>query len=279
MVAAALAGPAAAQTGAIQIRTAIPYGPLPAEWGDLYLPAGGGPARAAVVLIHGGGWVIGSRADYAPIAKSFAQQGLVAFSIDYRLAKAMNPVTHWPAQLVDVQLAVRFLRAHAAEFGIDPARIGALGDSAGGHLAVFLGVLHSIAPGDQAGLYPQQSPAVEAVVDEYGPMDLRNLGPLVAPVVKELFGTGEPTAADMQSTSPLPDVSAASAPMYILHGRTDALVPFSDSELLVAALREHGVPVTLVPFNGGHAFEGVPTADVLRMQGDAGAWLRQRLAR
>ena len=150
-LAAILAGPAAAQPSDVEVRSAIPYGPLPAEWGDLYLPAGGGSARSAVLLIHGGGWVVGSRADYELIAKSLAQAGMVAFSIDYRLAKAMNPVTHWPAQLVDVQLAVRFLRAHAAEFGIDPARIGALGDSAGGHLAVFLGVLHSIAPGDEPG--------------------------------------------------------------------------------------------------------------------------------
>ena len=261
----------------MQIRNAVHYGPLPAEIGDLYLPKTSGKHRAAIVLIHGGGWIVGGRSDYAEIGARLAERGVVAFSIDYRLAKVADPQTHWPAQLVDVQLAVRYLRVHAAEFGIDPARIGAMGDSAGGHLAVFLGVLQHIAPGDQAGLYPSQSPAVAAVVDQYGPMALQNTEASLAGSILALFGTQHPSAAALATVSPLPHVSAKSAPTYILHGTKDVIVPFHDSEQLDTALKASRVPTVLVPFNGGHAYDGLPSETILKLQGAAIDWLRRQL--
>ena len=262
----------------MQVRSGLSYGPLDAEKGDLYLPSTPSSHRAAIVLIHGGGWYVGSRGDYTGIAKLVASRGLVAFTIDYRLAKADQPQTHWPAQLLDAQLAVRYLRAHAAEFGLDPARIGAMGDSAGGHLAVFLGALHTIEPGDAANLDPAQSPAVAAVVDQYGPVTIRE-APSSMGSITALFGKPNPTEAQLASMSPLPYITAQSAPVYILHGLHDELVPFQDSEALAARLIASGVQTVFIPYQGGHSYEGVPTERVLKLQVAAIEWLKQQLVK
>ena len=161
--------PAWAQPYAVEARPNIAYGPLPAEQGDLYLPTMPTGRRPAVVIIHGGGWVSGSRHGDDYISNVLASLGVVVLNIDYRLADKTLPDTRWPAQLIDSQLAVRFLRAHAAEYAIDPARFGAIGDSAGAQLAVFLGELPTNVAGDEAGLYPQERPNVKAVVDQFGP--------------------------------------------------------------------------------------------------------------
>ena len=277
-VLAALASPAPAAAADGDVHTALSYGPLPAEMGDLYLPSSPSSHRATVLLIHGGGWVLGDRGDYTEIAKVVASRGMAAFTIDYRLAQADQPQTHWPAQLLDAQLAVRYLRAHAAEFGLDPDRIGAMGDSAGGHLAVFLGALHTIEPGDAAHLDPAESPAVAAVVDQYGPVTIRE-APTSEGSITALFGKPDPTAAELASMSPLPDVSPQTAPTYILHGQQDKLVPFADSEALAARLIASGVPTVFVPFQGGHAYEGLPPEQVAKLQFAAIDWLKQQLVK
>ncbi len=178
----------------------------------------------------------------------------MVFNIDYRLADISRPDTRWPAQLVDAQLAVRFLRANAAEFGINPARIGAMGDSAGAQLAVFLGVLPRIVPGDMAGLYPGQKPDVMAVVDQFGPMDLPGMGLYATHSIEAMFGTPAVSGSELLTASPLPSVGAHSAPVYIVHGEADQVVPFEQSRQLADTLRAHGVAVELVPFAGRHAY-------------------------
>ncbi len=273
---AALATPGQAASPSVQVRSGLSYGPLPAETGDLYLPSTPSSHRALILLIHGGGWVVGGRGDYSDIARAVASRGMAAFSIDYRLAQAGQPQTHWPAQLLDAQLAVRYLRAHAGEFGLDPARFGAMGDSAGGHLAVFLGVLHANEPGDTTNLDPAQSPAVQAVVDQYGPITIQEAPSSMASITA-LFGKPDPSAAELASMSPLPDVSAQSAPTYILHGLQDALVPYQDSEALAAKLVASGVQTVFVPFQGGHGYEGVPPEQVLKLQYQAIDWMKQQL--
>ncbi len=271
-----LAAPGQAAAPNVQVRNGLSYGPLDAEKGDLYLPSTPSRHRAAVVLIHGGGWYVGSRGDYTDIAKAVASHGLAAFTIDYRLARADQPQTHWPAQLLDAQLAVRYLRAHAAEFGLEGGRIGAMGDSAGGQLAVLLGVLHTREPGDAANLDPAESPSVAAVVDEYGPITIR-AAPSSMGSITALFGKPNPTEAELASMSPLPYVTAQSAPVYILHGLHDELVPFQDSEALAAKLIASGVQTVFVPFQGGHSYEGVPPEQVLKLQSTAIEWLKQQL--
>ncbi len=276
LVAAFLLAPfGVAQAQAAARRPNVAYGPLPAEQGDLYLPGGG--RRPAVVMIHGGGWVEGSRHAYDELAAAMAAMGVVVFNIDYRLADKAQPGTRWPAQLVDAQLAVRFLRAHAAEFGVDGRHIGAIGDSAGAQLAVFLGVLPRIVPGDEAGLLARERPDVQAVVDQYGPMDLPGMGFYGAASIEALFGTKAPPGAALLSASPLPAVTAHSAPVYIVHGETDEVVPFDQSRRLQDALRAHGVFEKLVTFQGGHAYGGVAAEKVGTLQWDAVKWLVGRL--
>ncbi len=261
----------------MQARLEVGYGPLPAEVGDLFLPSGPAGRKPAVVVIHGGGWTEGSRHAAEGLAQLLASLGAVVFNIDYRLADKAQPATRWPAQLVDAQLAVRFLRAHATELGLDPARIGALGDSAGAQLAVFLGVLPRIVPGDQASLYPQERPEVSAVVDQYGPMNLPGMGSYAAHSIDALFGTPSPVGGALLTTSPLPSVTARSAPVYIIHGISDPIVPFQQSRQLEDTLRAHDVAVKLVPFSGGHAYDGVPAAEIAKLQLNGLQWLMRQL--
>ena len=261
----------------MQARLEVAYGPLPAEVGDLFLPSGPAGRKRAVVVIHGGGWTEGSRHAAEGLAQLLASLGAVVFNIDYRLADKAQPGTRWPAQLVDAQLAVRFLRIHAAEFGLDPARIGALGDSAGAQLAVFLGVLPRIVPGDQAGLYSQERPNVSAVVDQYGPMDLPGMGAYAAHAIDALFGTPSPAGGALVTTSPLLSVTAHSAPVYIIHGTSDSIVPFQQSRQLETTLRAHDVAVELVPFKGGHAYDGMSEAGIAKLQLNGLQWLMEQL--
>ncbi len=270
---------AAAQPAAVEMRPDIAYGPLPAEQADLYLPDTPRARRAAVVVIHGGGWVSGSRHANDYFCNVLAGHGVVVLNIDYRLANKALPDTHWPAQLVDAQLAVRFLRAHAVELGIDPARLGAVGDSSGAQLAVFLGVTQTIMPGDEAALYPNQRPNVKAVVDQFGPMDLPGMGTFGIGSIEAMFGTATPPPDALLSASPIPMVTAHAAPVYIIHGQGDRVAPFDASRQLVDALRAHRVPVELVPYNGDHAYTGLTPEQIGKLQSDAITWLVARLQR
>ena len=255
-----------------EVRPAIQYAPLPAEQGDLFLPPGDGrQRRAAVLVIHGGGWIGGSRTANTGLSRFLAAQGFVVFNIDYRLAMAALPATHWPAQLEDAQLAVRWLKQHAAELRVDPARIGAVGDSAGATLAVLLGVLGG-APGVAGG-----RPEIAAVVDQFGVMDLAALGSSAGDMDAGLFGTAAATAEQLQSVSPLPAVSHASAPMLIVHGDRDDFVPPGQSRDLLAALTGHGVAAQLITFPGGHAFTGLSGDGIAALFEQEAAWLKRRL--
>ncbi len=277
---ALLAGTAAsAQTEGVEMRPAIAYGPLPAEQGDLYLPAMPKTRRPAVVVVHGGGWVSGSRHANDYFASVLAARGVVVLNIDYRLADKARPDTRWPAQLVDAQLAVRFLRAHAAEFGIDPARLGSVGDSSGAQLAVFLGMAKAVVPGDEAALYPGQRPDVKAVVDQFGPMDLPAMGDFGVGSIEAMFGTPTPPPADLLTASPIPSLTSRSAAVYIIHGRSDRVVPFDSSRQLMEALKARRVPVELVPYDGDHAYVGLGSPQIGKLQSDAINWLVAQLQR
>ena len=270
--------PALAQPSKVVVRPGLAYGPLPEELGDLHLPGEpSGRARPAVLMIHGGGWTEGSRQANDGLADLVASMGLAVFNIDYRLADLAKPATRWPAQLVDAQLAVRFLRAHAAEFGIDPQRIGAMGDSSGAQLALFLGELPRIVPGDQAALYAAQRPDVAAVLDQYGPTDLAQIGPWAAHSFAAMFGNAAPPVAELQAASPLALVTSHTAPVYIVQGLADKIVPASQSTRLRDALRARGVGVTLVTYQGDHAYEGVSLDRIASLQSAAIRWLIEQL--
>jgi acetyl esterase/lipase len=170
----------------------IKYGVTDQETADLYLLNKG--VNPVVVFIHGGAWQAGDKSNYAGSdAEMFAMAGFNVVSINYRLANYADRTTQWNAQLQDVQLAIRWLRQNANRFQIDPTRIGALGESAGGHLALFLGSLKgsvsNLSGGiDRSTYFPKQSPKVSAVVDMFGPTDLTQpaIYTWLAPL--ELFG-------------------------------------------------------------------------------------------
>src|SRR5262249_33053417 len=157
---------------AADLRRDVAYGLRAAEALDLCLPAHATTPRPGVLLIHGGGWQDGDKELYSAICQVLAQHGFVAATMNYRLA----PAHTWPAQLVDAQLAVRWLRHSARDLMLDPTRLCAFGDSAGAHLSLFLGSLRTIHPGDEAGRYVDQSPQVSCVVDAFGPVDLTQPG-------------------------------------------------------------------------------------------------------
>ena len=245
----------------VEVRRDVAYGPLAAERLDLCRPVGAAGARPGVALIHGGGWRSGGRGQFAAECALLASRGFVAATIDYRLA----PRARWPAQLVDAQLAVRYLRAQRVALGLDAGRLCAWGESAGGYLAAFLGVLAGAWPGDEAGLYAGESPAVSCVVDVHGPVDLTRW--LATDEQRHytygLFGDRQPAdgMVALRAASPVFYVSAASAPMLIMQGTADTLVPASQSAELRQALGAMGVPVQYVSFVGGHSLAALSAAE------------------
>jgi acetyl esterase/lipase len=225
---------------------------------DLTEPASAAPRPApAVVYIHGGGWFMGDRQLHRLLGNPFAgdpsfaetvnqaltQRGYVVASFDYRLA----PLYPAPAQLEDAKCAIRFLRANATTFGIDPARIGVYGESAGGNLTALLGTVGPAA-GYDVGEYADQSSAVEAAVDLYGPTELTDPAFIgthpIALLAHELdYGS---SMASATAASPLDYVSNRSAPFLVLHGADDTFLPPLNSRAFSAALQSAGVSAELV---------------------------------
>lgn len=257
----ALCDPMAVTAPATQthVLTNVPYGTDPAQKMDLYLPVGFPGPRPGVALIHGGGWQGGDKGFYAPSGRALAALGFVAFSLNYRL----TPAARYPAQADDVQRAVRWMRAHAAKYQLDPARLGALGDSAGGRLSLILGTQETRDNSDAA--LAAQSSRVQCVVDFYGPTDLTNVAPTMpqtdvqryaANVMRDLLG-GPPQEhlALARAASPLFSVDAKSAPTLIITGMDDPLVLPDQSERLADALRGAGVETVLaIVYKQGHGF-------------------------
>ncbi|MCA1726189.1 MAG: alpha/beta hydrolase [Actinobacteria bacterium] len=204
---------------------------------DAYLPAQPG-ARPAVILLHGGSWSEGSRADLAGIGRAFAAEGFVAFSIDYRLA----PAHPFPAALRDAQTAVRWVRRHAARFGVAPRRMAAFGVSAGGHLAAMLAV---------AGRGTlDRGPRVRAAAAWSGPMDLSSLASDAPPYagawleyhVRRFLGCAPASCpGPARAASPLTHVDPSDGAMLIASS-TDELVGLDQAEVMDEALARQGVP-------------------------------------
>ncbi len=252
--------------GGQQLRD-VAYGPAPRHRLDLCWPTSEAGPFPAVLLIHGGGWVSGDKADVGWLCRYFAERGIVAAAVGYRLADG-STANAWPAQLVDAQLAARWLRAHARDLRIDPAHICALGDSAGGQLATWLAVEKSIHPGDYAGVLANVSPAVACAVDNFAPL-LFEKPPYDAIAARLL-----PPGAAGSDMSPLPKISGATAPMLVVHGRQDEIAPLAHSRGLAAALARAHVPAALIIFEGGHEFQGVSATTRERILAAEAAFVR-----
>lgn len=248
----------------------VKYGVTDDERADLYLHDRG--VRPAMVMIHGGGWQTGDKSHVGGhYAVAYALAGFNVVTINYRLAKPGDASTHWPAQLQDAQLAVRWLRHNAAKFHIDPARIGAMGQSAGGALALLLGSLDANVPGDRADLYAEESPKVSAVIDAFGPTDLTQPNMAAKFALTTAFGGRRyAQAPDLyRSASAIGALNAHSAPTCILQGAKDVLVDPAQSRLLAERLGALNVPYEWLPFDGAHAYEGLTTPQRLAIEFDA----------
>ncbi len=224
---------------------------------DIYYPKQMAEPVPAVMYVHGGGWTEGNKDNGAgaKMISPLQDAGFLVVSIDYRLA----PEYKFPAQIEDVKCAVRFLRANATQFGIDPGRIGAIGGSAGGHLVSLLGVTDENAGLEGSGGSAGQSSRVQAVVDMFGPSDLSQEfggGAAGNALGSSVFGTSDRGSDILKQASPVTYVSADDPAFLILQGDQDNLVPPSQSQELHDVLQAAGVPSTLVMVkNAGHGFK------------------------
>jgi acetyl esterase/lipase len=220
----------------------------------------------AVLVLHGGFWqgIGGSRKSCLPVAFLLAQRGFVVAAASYRKATDAP----FPAQIHDAKCAVRWLRAHADEYHIDPERIGVLGYSSGGHLAGLLGTTAGNLSFEGDGGHAGQSSRIQAVVDCYGPADLAALyehcehGPFSAlektlgkAVLENLVG-GTPAnqPGRYAGASPVTHAGKHAAPTLLIHGTADRQVPLAQSQRFADRLRQAGVEVRLLRLeNAGHA--------------------------
>lgn len=234
---------------------------------DIYTPTGPAPASGwpAVIAIHGGGWFRFTKDQFGSVVAPLARRGFVVVAIDYQLAFPGSP--SWPANFEDVRDAVRWVRSHAPQLQVDPARLAALGESAGGHLAALLGTYPdgpvvadlgspAAGSGESAG-DSALSARVQAVVDFYGPTDLAELAAtsVVGGSRAEEFLGGAPgqVPGRYAAASPLDFVSSDDPPMLLIHGGRDHIVPVSQSEQLARALSAAGVRNRLIIVPGaGH---------------------------
>ncbi|MBK8027634.1 MAG: alpha/beta fold hydrolase [Chloroflexi bacterium] len=213
---------------------------------NVYEPALSDSPRAAVVLIHGGAGKYGERRELAEYASRLAAAGYVVFNIDYRLLQD-DGNKRWPAQLEDAQLAVRWVRANAAQYHVDPDQICALGHSFGGQLAALLGERDTLFDTDlPLAMY---SSKVACVIDIAGSVDpLRPFNDVrLQPIATALYG-GTPNDAreTYLSASALAQVDASTSPFLIFHGADDEVNPVEQSREMVDALHRAGVEVVYV---------------------------------
>jgi acetyl esterase/lipase len=219
---------------------------------DVYEPDEHSDLRPAVVLIHGGGWISFDKGTMRAMGMFLARSGFVAFSVDYRLFHGTE--NRWPAQLDDVQRAVRWIRANAAKYKIDPDHIGAFGHSSGAQLAALLGMETTRDNSDSA--LAEYSSRVQAVVHADGPTDFTIDHDSDGDAFLSAFLGGDYAHHPeiWRDASPVFHVSKSNSPFLIIHGTLDSNVPMAQAEELADKLKRVGVPVKLVKIEDGHTF-------------------------
>jgi alpha-L-fucosidase 2 len=232
---------------------------------DGYIPEGKGPFPAAI-LVHGGAWVTGDKTrSVRPLFKPLMDGGMAYFSINYRLARGSSPeslisietLTQLMRASDDVRNAIDYVRAHTAEWNIDPKRLVLIGESAGAHLA------------SMAALKPASTQQVQGVVAFYSPSDLVNLVQTSPQIPDNLRSIVKGTPLEqilmggLKQLSPQNFITKDAPPFLMIHGTADTLVPFAQSETMCAALKAAGTSCELFPVPGaGHGigyWEGQPT--------------------
>ena len=237
---------------------------------DLYLPKTRQDDKPlpVVVFIHGGAWQTGDkRGGYQMIAPLVESGEYIGVSVGYRLSGEAI----WPAQIHDCKAAIRWLKANAERYNLDPNKIGVTGTSAGGHLVAMLGTTGDLPELEgKLGGHVKESSRVHCVVNQFGPTDLLAMGgshnnpnspesKLVGGAVQEMQKVAREASATTHGSRDDP-------PFLLIHGTNDRVVPFSQSELLHEALKKVGVTSVLVPVQGGGhgGFPSRQVADRLR---------------
>lgn len=207
----------------------------------------------AVIWIHGGGWRGGSK--FPSPVEFLAKYGFLGISIEYRLSGEAT----FSAAVEDSKCAVRWLRAKAKEYNVDPDRIGVWGGSAGGHLSLMVATAEAGAGLEGDGGWGEYSSRVQAAVAYYGPSDFISLykgGGNNSALTEFIGGTMEERPQAYWLASPLNHVTPDDPPLLLVHGDLDPVVPFSQSKLMYQAYRGLGLEVTLVEVSGaGHGFK------------------------
>ena len=249
---------------------------------DLHVPDGPGPFPAAI-LIHGGGFDEGSKStNVRPLFEPLANAGFAWFSVDYRLA----PAVHHKQANEDVVSAIQWVKANAAKYHVDVNRIALIGESAGGFLVNYIGT------------HETPDSKVAAVVDLYGPVDYGRLAQerVAHPEQFNMKSIGRHAAngggirffevdelneaglAKLRATSPLFAVHRGMTPFLAIHGTKDDQVPFSQSELMCAAMKKAGAVCELITVReGGHGMGGWKAPEMQHWKGEMIAWLEHTL--
>lgn len=236
---------------------------------NIAIPANPEEKHPLLIFIHGGGWQTGHRTAYNTQIQNAAERGFVAATISHRYTRTVDsngePVYRWPDPLLDVKSAVRFLRAHAGTYHIDPGRIGVLGASSGAHLAMMLafpgpesefeGSLD--VPGDEEQTQPT---TVHAVANLSGPTEMVSAysAPVITPFLDALMNGGpDEHPAQYRMASPIHHLSPDDPPILTIHGRLDEVVPVEQALILDSEMKKHGLNHRLVILEDqGHIFEG-----------------------
>lgn len=240
----------------------------------------------ALLWVHGGGWLEGDRRHLPPtlepdeLATATLERGLAYVAIDYRLSAELP----FPAQLHDVKAAIRYIRQFADVLGIDPDRLGALGESAGGHLVAMLALTAGTPELDGTEGVGTGRTDLAAVVDWYGVHDFGHWPSAPGSDIPDAIAMVLGATADSPdrprlsaAASPLTYVNADAAPMLLIHGDADLTVPFAQSEDLLAAGKAAGMDIELVRIpDADHCFINYP--DVPSVVAQSVDWLAERLA-
>ncbi|NIA13985.1 MAG: alpha/beta hydrolase fold domain-containing protein [Nitrospiraceae bacterium] len=225
---------------------------------DIARPLSGEGPFPLIVCVHAGGWQLGDKKSYRAIMAELASDGYVAVTVNYRTA----PKFKWPAQLEDVRTAIRFFRAKADEFNIDPARVGLVGDDCGGHLSMMAGL---VAAEEEKDTPIEQSSRVQAVVNFFGAPDLREArveSDWVAAqifiafqtnfdgIMADLLGTKDRNAPIYVEASPFSHVSAGAPPILSVIGTADPILKLGPFKTFHQSLRDAGVAEELLIVEG-----------------------------
>lgn len=244
---------------------------------DMARPPGAKHTYPVLIFFHGGGWQQGDKSHMHRWLKKFASSGYVTVSVGYRFAPAFK----WPSQVEDAKAAVRFLRAHSRQFNIDPNRIGVMGESAGGYLALMLGFTGPTDGLDGKGNYQEFSSSVQAVVSFYSATDFsgrtwqltpaleaeiqRYYNKSLPQVIADFTGTNDTEDPILKKISVFPYVDKNDPPVLMFHGDSDPYSPVERAQKFERALKQANVSHKLIIVKGGgHGWTGAAQEETSR---------------